>query len=92
MASLLGRRTAFSAGSLVLKRQIDLALRRHLYMTSKLNGGHGHGHGHHVPSHGGEFRYEPIRLEIGSREVSVGDYRRGPLSRSKVWFKSFSVS
>ena len=67
MASLLGRRTALSAGTLVLKRQIDLALRRHLYMTSKLNGGHGHGH--HAPSHGGEFRYEPIRLEIGSREV-----------------------
>jgi len=65
MASLLGRRSALSAGGLVLRKQIDLALRRHLCMTSKLNGGHGH----HAPSHGGDYRYEPIRLEIGTREV-----------------------
>ena len=47
----------------------EVAAWRQLSTSSRLAGGHGHDHGHHGPAHGGEYRYEPIKCEIGKREV-----------------------
>jgi cytochrome c oxidase subunit 4 len=63
--------TASKLGKGVLRRHLEVAAWRHVSTSSRLCGGHGHGHdhGHHPPSHGGEFRYEPIKCEIGKREI-----------------------
>ncbi len=73
-APVAARRCMLTASSLVLRRHLEVAAWRHLSASSRLSGGHGHdahghGHGHHPPSHGGEYRYEPIKCEIGKREV-----------------------
>ncbi len=80
-APVAARRCMLTASSLVLRRHLEVAAWRHLSASSRLNGGHGHdahghGHGHHPPSHGGEYRYEPIKCEIGKREVKILDLAR----------------
>ena len=70
MAAPISRRCILTASSLVFRKHLEVAAWRHISSSSRLNGGHGHdAHGHHPPAHGGQFRYKPVKCEIGKREV-----------------------